>query len=105
MGPIVASYEHEPIRGLLVSRFSNMKRPPPFLSVGWRSERMAAEGRSRIWRGGKAKWFTSIPRSALVVNISFCRVKEMRLANYGVYEKARAMRDFFVFIFRIRLEK
>lgn len=88
MGPIVASYEHEPIRGLLVSRFSNMKRPPPLLSVGWRSERMAAEGRSRIWRGGKAKWFTSIPRSALVVNISFWpregnEISELRCIREG----------------------
>lgn len=55
MGPIVASYEHEPIRGLLVSRFSNMERPPPFSSVGWRSERMAAKGWSRMFGKGEGK--------------------------------------------------
>lgn len=55
MDPIVASYEHEPIRELLVSRFSNMERPPPFSSVGWRSEQMAAEERSRIIVRGEGK--------------------------------------------------
>lgn len=54
-----------------VSRFSNIKRPPPSSSVGWRLERMATERRSRMLGGERAKWFTSIPRSALVVNISF----------------------------------